>query len=190
SEEPTLRITLSEALRACGRYDAAAEVLRVQIASYGQRRPKNRALVHLYLARVCLAAGQRAEALSELDIGAKINPAHAGILYELGRLAFEEEQFARAERTYRALLLVLRKPDEDASEAPGRAEIYLDLAEIAARQGEPDRASELVESAFEAALDNAKDAASLERSLKKSGRYDLLARSVETRLSAASQPAL
>lgn len=189
-DESSLRLALSEALGASGRYDKAAEVLRAQIDRYGPRRPKSRALVHLHLARVCLAAGKRAEALSELDIGAKINPAHAGILYELGRLAFEEEQYARAERTYRGLLLVLRKPDEDAAEAPGRAEIYMDLAEIAARQGEPERAAELVESAFEAALDSAKDAASLERSLKKSGRYDLLARSVETRLSAASQPAL
>lgn len=188
-EDPTLPLSLSEVLVASGRFEDAARVLRVRVEQYGHRRPKDRAIVHLYLARVALAAGRRAEALSELDIGAKIDPAHPGILYELGRLALEEGQLTRAERTYRALLLVLRKPDEQAQFAPSRAEIYLDLSEIAAQQGDAERASELVESAFDAALDSSRDAESLEGALRKKGRYELLVRAVETRLSSSSDPA-
>ena len=187
-EDPTLRLALGGALRASGRYEEAGAVLRTQIERYGARRPKDRAIVHLHLARVSLAAGRRAEALSELELGTKINPAHPGILHELGRLSLAEGQLARAERTYRALLLVQRRPEEDAEEVPGRAEIYLDLSGIAAALGEPERAAELVESAFEAALDNPADAASLERSLLESKRYDLLARAVEGRLAAAPEP--
>jgi tetratricopeptide (TPR) repeat protein len=152
ADDPSVRLELARVLGASGRHEEAAKVLGAQIERYGHRRPKERAVVHLHLARVFLAAGRRAEALAELDVGAKINPAHAGILHELGRLALEEGQLARAERTYRALLLVLRRPD-DAAEAPGRAEIYLDLSEIAARQGEAERAAELVESALEISLD-------------------------------------
>jgi tetratricopeptide (TPR) repeat protein len=187
-DDTSLKLSLSEALSRSGRHEDAARVLREQIEHYGSRRPKDRAVVHLHLARVCLAAGLRAEALGELDTGAKINPAHPELLYELGRLALEEGQLARAERTYRALLLVLRKPDDQAPGGPGRAEIYLDLSEIAARQGEAERAGELVESAFEAALDRPVDAASLERALRKTGRYDLLSRALELRLTAAEEP--
>jgi tetratricopeptide (TPR) repeat protein len=188
SEDPALRLSLAGALRASGRYEEAGAVLRRQIEKYGARRPKDRAIVHLHLARVSLAAGRRAEALSELELGTKINPAHPGILHELGRLSLAEGQLTRAERNYRALLLVQRKPEEDSQDVPGRAEIYLDLSEIAAALGEPERAAELVESAFETALDNPADAASLERSLLESKRYDLLARAVEGRLVAAADP--
>ncbi len=187
-EEPALRLSLSDALRASGQYDAAAAVLRAQIERYGHRRPKDRALVHLYLARVALTRGRSAEALEELELGAKINPAHAGILHELSRVAMREGKLARAESTYRALLLVLRKPDEQVEGAPARAEIYLDLAEIASREGAAERAAELVESAFEAALDGANEAAALERALRSAGRLSLLARAIDARVRAAAEP--
>src|SRR6185295_20016334 len=80
ADEPSSRLLLSDALRRAGRLDDAAAVLRAQIESYGARRPKERALVHFELARVALEAGKRAEALGELDIANKIDPAHAGIL--------------------------------------------------------------------------------------------------------------
>lgn len=189
-EDPTLPLALADVLRTSARFEEAEAVLRARVDFYGHRRPKDRAVVHLYLARVALAAGRRAEALAELDVGAKIDPAHPGILYELGRLALEEGQLTRAERTYRALLLVLRKPDEQAAEAPSRAEIYLDLSEIAAAQGESERATDLIESAFDAALESPRDAECLERALGKAGRHDLLVRAVENRLAAASDPAV
>ena len=188
-EAPALRLSLSDALRASGQYDAAASVLRAQIERYGHRRPKDRALVHLYLARVALTRGRSAEALAELELGAKINPAHAGILHELSRVAMQEGRLARAESTYRALLLVLRKPDEQVEGAPARAEIYLDLAEIATLQGGAERAAELVESAFECALDSTDEAAALERSLRVAGRLDLLARAIDARVRGAPEPA-
>jgi tetratricopeptide (TPR) repeat protein len=189
-EEPALRLSLSDALRASGRYDAAAAVLRAQIERYGHRRPKDRALVHLFLARVSLTRGDRSEALTELELGAKINPAHAGILHELGRVALSEGKLARAESTYRALLLVLRKPEGDPGDSPARAEIYLDLSDIAALQGSHERAAELVESAFETALDSPVEAEALELALRKSGRVELLSRAIESRVRTAPEPAI
>src|SRR5690606_23962911 len=50
-EEARLRLRLAQACIACRRYDDAARVLREQLALYGSRRPKDRALVHYELAR-------------------------------------------------------------------------------------------------------------------------------------------
>jgi tetratricopeptide (TPR) repeat protein len=184
-DDASLHLALSDAMQAAGRFDEARDVLRAQIDRYGHRRPKERALVHFHLAKVSLGAGHRAEALAELDIGAKINPAHPGILQELARLSLEEGQLARAERSLRALLLVQRRADSHPDEGPGRAEIYLDLSEIAAKMDEGERAAELVESAFGAALDSNFESESLEHALRKSGRVELLSRAIEARLSTA-----
>ena len=185
-DDPALRLELSRALELAERYEDAAGILRAQIERYGSRRPKNRAVVHFQLARVSMKAGRRAEAMSELGIANKIDPAHPGILQALARLAFEEGQHERAERTYRALLLVI-KPS-DGPEAPSRAEALLDLSEIAAHREDSIRASEFVESAFEAALETEFEAAGLESALRARGREDLLARSIEGRLERARRP--
>src|SRR5262249_29727843 len=101
-----------------------------------------------------------------------------------------EGKLARAESTYRALLLVLRKPEGEPGEAPARAEIYLDLSEIAALQGSAERATELIESAFEAGLDTPAEATALQPALRKADRFDLLARAIESRVRSAPEPAV
>lgn len=185
-DEPALRLGLAAAFSKAGRFEDALVVLRSQLEQYGTRKPKDRALVHFQLARVSLAAGRRAEAIAELDLANKIDPAHPGILQALAKLAFEEGQLDRAEKQYRALLLVLGRDDED---APSRAEALLDLAEIAGRGDDAVRAAELVDSAFEAALENQREADCLEAALRARDRYDLLARALETRLTRAEDPA-
>lgn len=185
-DEPALRLGLASAFTKASRFDDALAVLKKQVERYGTRKPKDRALVHFQLARVSLAAGRRAEAIAELDFANKIDPAHPGILQALAKLAFEEGQLDRAEKQYRALLLVLGRDDED---APSRAEALLDLAEIAEKTGDSVRAAELVDSAFEAALESPREADALEASLRARTRYDLLARAVETRLGRAESPA-
>ncbi|MCC6903351.1 MAG: tetratricopeptide repeat protein [Polyangiaceae bacterium] len=185
-DDPALRLGLAAAFTSSGRLDDALGALKKQIERYGTRKPKDRALVHFQLARTSLAAGRRAEAIAELDFANKIDPAHPGILQALAKLAFEEGQLDRAEKQYRALLLVLGRDDDD---APSRAEALLDLAEIASRSGDDVRAAELIDSAFEAALESVREADALEAALRTRGRYDLLARSVEGRLARADSPA-
>src|SRR5690606_30874327 len=150
-EEARLRLRLAQACIACRRYDDAARVLREQLALYGSRRPKDRALVHYELARALLAAGERAVALSELERASKIDPAHPTILSMLARTAFDEGDLERAERMYRALLLV----DSRDGARTSRAEALLSLGDIAERRGDAVRAEEFVESAFEAAQESA-----------------------------------
>lgn len=185
-DDPDLRLRLARALELGERLDEASQILRQQIDLYGSRRPKNRALAHFQLARVSLAAGRRAEAIAELGVANRIDPAHPAILQALARIAFEEGQHERAERTYRALLLVVR-PAED-REAPSRAEALLDLSEIAAQRGDPVQAAEFVESAFEVALEQPVEAEFLDSALRRRGRQDLLVRSLERRLERAAKP--
>jgi tetratricopeptide (TPR) repeat protein len=185
-DEPNLRLELSRALEKGQKFEAAALVLKKQIERYGTRRPKDRALVHFQLARVSLAAGRRAEAIAELGVATRIDPAHPGILHALARLAFEEGQLERAERMYRALLLVLRP--SDAADAPSRASALFDLAQIAEQREEGVRSEEFIESAFEAALEGPFEAESLERALRERQRYGLLARALERRLERAASP--
>jgi Tfp pilus assembly protein PilF len=182
-EDGALRRRLAAALIAAGRLEEAAAALRVLLAGYGTRRPKERGLVHYELARVSLAAGDRPAAVAELDLALRIDPAQPEILHLQARLALEEGQLERAARTYRALLLVVKRPREEPG--PGgvsRAELLFELCEIAQLQGDAERSAEYLESAFETARETVPEAERLVAVLRARKRYDLLARALEARL--------
>ena len=182
-DDGALRRRLASALIASGRLDEAAAELRVLIAGYGTRRPKERGLVHYELARVSLAAGDRAAAVTELDLALRIDPAQPEILHLQARLALEEGQLERAARTYRALLLVVKRPREE--RGPGgvsRAELLFELCEIAQLQGDAERSAEYLESAFETARETVPEAERLLAALRSRKRHDVLARALEARL--------
>jgi tetratricopeptide (TPR) repeat protein len=186
ADDSSLRLLLARALHEQERYEAAAEVLREQLSRYGTRRPKDRALVHYELARALLAAGERSQALVELDAASKIDPAHPSILQMLARTALEQGEFERAERMYRALLLVAVK--ETDPNPPSRSEALYALGEIAAQRGDSVRAEEFTSSAFEAALESPREARVFEELLKSRGRPELLSRVLELRLSQKAPP--
>jgi tetratricopeptide (TPR) repeat protein len=189
-EDATVALRLASARRATGDLEQAAAALKAMLAAYGGRRPKERAVVHFELAQVSLAKGDRARALAELDAALKVDPAHPETLQALARLSFEEGQLDRAARTYRALLLVARRP-KSAEEGLGpnevsRAEVLFELSEIARLRGEEDRAAEQLESAFEAARESGPERDRLLGALRARGRHDLLARALEARLAGLS----
>jgi tetratricopeptide (TPR) repeat protein len=184
-----IRLRLAAALRGVGDHEGAATALREVITAYGGRRPKERALVHFELAQIALAKGDRARALGELDAALRIDPAHPEILLSLAKLSMEEGQLDRAARTYRSLLLVVRRSRGD--EAPGeegvsRAEVLFELSEIARLRGETERAAEQLDSAFEAARESDTERERLLDALRARKRYDVLARALEGRLAGAS----
>jgi tetratricopeptide (TPR) repeat protein len=177
-DDAQLRVALALALHASSRHDDAARVLREQIQRYGARRPKDRAQVHFELARVLLAAGHEADALSELEAASRIDPTHPGITQLNASVAFRQGELDRAERMYRALLLTAGKDEH----GPGRTEALVALGEIAARRGDEHRASEFLESAFESALESEREADLLESALRSAGRPKDIARLLELRL--------
>jgi tetratricopeptide (TPR) repeat protein len=182
ADDPKLRVKLALALSACARYAEAAGVLREQLERYGARRPKDRAEVHYELARVLLASDDEGTALTELDAASRIDPAHPAISALLASLAFRRGELDRAERMYRALLLTAGRDEQKGG--PGRTEALVALSEIATRRGDAGRAQEFLESAFEAALENPREAQLYEAALRAGGKDADLARLLEARLGA------
>lgn len=179
-----LKLSLADVLGAAKRFDEARGMLRAIIDGFGGRRPKERAPVHYHLARLDLAMGDRPRALLELDAATKIDPANPEILQALAELARDDGQLERAERSYRALLTVLRRQTDDPDEEPPitRSEVLFELSAIATRQGETDRANEILESALELAVESTLEARRLEGALRNAGDTITLARAMEARL--------
>jgi tetratricopeptide (TPR) repeat protein len=182
-DENAVKLALADALGAAGRFEEARTLLRTLVEAFGGRRPKERAPVHYHLARLDLAVGDRARALVELDAATRIDPANPEILRALAELARDDGQLDRAERSYRALLTVLRRQEDFTDDAPiTRSEAMFELSQIAVRQGEADRSKEILESAFELATESHVEARRLEGALRRVGDHVNLARALSARL--------
>lgn len=182
-EERAVRLALSDALGLSGRIDEARVKLRAIIDDFAGRRPKERAPVHYHLARLDLVVGDRPRALVELDAATRIDPANPEILRTLAELSRDDGQLERAERSYRALLTVLRRHDVlQGATGISRSEVLVELAEIAQRQEQHDRAAELFESALEVAADSDAEGRRLERSLRERENFQGLVRALTQRL--------
>jgi len=142
------RLQLANALIETKRGPEAVAILDAQLAHYGTRKPKDRALVHHGLARA-LAVSDKKRALKELEQAARIDPAHAEILYMLAHLAHAEGKLDLANHTYQALLTLRRGAREEVDRLISRADLFLALADIAEQKGDAERAAELRTSAAE-----------------------------------------
>jgi tetratricopeptide (TPR) repeat protein len=182
-EDQAVRLALADALASGQRFDEARTLLQSMIDAFGGRRPKERAPVHYQIARLQLAMGNRARALVELDTATRVDPQNPEILRTLAELARDDGQLDRAEKSYRALLVVLRRREE-AGEAPNvaRSEVLLELSAIATRQEEGDRAREILESALEAAARSDFEHERLAAALRARGDHETLVRLIEARL--------
>ncbi len=182
-----IRLELADALVAKKRFPEARTLLRAIIDGFGGRRPKERAPAHYHLARLELAMGDRARALVELDAATRIDPANPQILRSLAELSRDDGQLDRAERSYRALLVALpRAEDSEAGASIVRTEVLLELSAVAARQGEDDRAREILESALETAAKSDVEGRRLEDALRARGDPEALVRALEARLGRTS----
>lgn len=184
-EDRDVLFRLAEALSACERLDEARTVLGRVLDTFGARRPKERAPVHYHLARLELRSGNRDRALAELDAAGRIDPQSVEILHLQAELAKEEGQHERAERAYRALATVLRRREPEPGDAVTRTDVLVELATLAERADDEERAAELLESAFEIAAENAVEALHLEAALRRRADHARLVRALERRLSRA-----
>lgn len=188
-QDKNVRTALADALRGAGRLDEAKTILEGLVEEFGRRRPAQRATLHFQLAQVARARGDLTEALHQLDLASDMNMGHAGVLQLLGELAYEAGQLERAERAYRALLLIVRRqrPGETQTTV-GQAEVLLQLYRLSQTLNQTDRAKELLESAFEIAAQSDIEAVRFEKALRALGDGELLLRSLEARLARAKEP--
>ncbi len=184
-----LRTALAIGQRVAGKLAEARAALSELINDFGRRRSPERAVLHVELARVAQAEGKLDEAMSEMEAASKMDVSNAAIQKELAEMARSAGQLDKAERTYRALLLVVRRqPPGDDEAAVGASEVLFELHKLAASRGEPkgagdnDQAKELLESAMEAAIQSDAEVRRLRRSLIAHGEGELLLQVLERRL--------
>lgn len=182
---------LADALISGERWPAAQEVLERLLADFGRRRPPERARVHYKLAQVARAQGDTKAALAQLELATAIDIGDVASLQMLAELSRDTGELARAERSYRALLLAARRRGVDGDERLiGIAEAQYELSRLAEGRGDADLARELLDSAIEAALQDDREARKLQRALRSRGDAPLLVRVLRSRLAAAQEPAV
>ena len=183
-----LRTALATGQRVAGRLPEARAALAELITDFGRRRSPERAALHVELARVAQAEGKLDEAMAEMEAASKMDVSNAAIQKELAEMARTAGQLDKAERTYRALLLVVRRqPPGDDEAAVGASEVLFELHKLAASRGETTgetnaQAKELLESAMEAAIQSDAEVRRLRRSLIAHGEGELLLAVLERRL--------
>ena len=183
-----LRIALANALRASGRLDEARAILDALLEAYGRQRPPERAHAHHQLALIARARGDLPEALAQLDLASSIDMGHPGVFRLLGELAREAGQLDRAERAFRALLLIVRRQTAPSDDLPRPAEVLLELFRIARDLGQQDRAAETLETAFEVSSRSDADALRFEQALRSMGEHEVLLRALRSRLEREREP--
>jgi tetratricopeptide (TPR) repeat protein len=189
SKDPSLCVRVAETLERAGRHADAESILRRHLEQEGRRRSKEHGNVHRELARILLAAGREKEAFERLSTAAELHPTDPAILAALARMSFERGDVERAEATYRTLLLLLRHSSDEKVAGSSRAEVYVELHELALRRGETDRARDLMASALEVALESDQERLGLEQALRRRAKFDVLEDALETHLASAADPA-
>ena len=184
-----LRSALATGQRVAGKLPEARAALAELINDFGRRRSPERAALHVELARVSLAEGKSEEAMTEMEAASKMDVQNAAIQKELAEMARAAGQLDKAERTYRALLLVVRRlPPGDDENAVGVSEALFELHKLASARGEADQAKELLESAMEAAIQSDAEVHRLRRSLIAHGEGEKLLEVLEKRLATNPEP--
>lgn len=180
-----IRRMLAEALIATGRLDEGQEMAEQLIEDFGRRRNAERAAVHYLLARALKTKGDLHGALAQLELASKMDVLNTGVAGMLGQLAREVGELDRAERTYKKLLMVVRRQPPENEEAVGAAEVLYELHRLATERDQADQADELLRSALQTASQTAAEARRFRRAMLERGEIDLLVKALEMRVEAA-----
>lgn len=186
-----LKRRLATALVAGGELEAARALVTTLIADFGRRRPPERAIDHIQLAKIARAQGDVEFALEQLEQAASIDRVNPTAWQQLAELARENGQFDRAERAYRALLMQARRRGRDAessSDGVGPATVLFELSDIAGQRGDTVQAQELMESVLEAIVADDREGPPLQAVLRERQAFAPLRRVLETRLNQRRDP--
>lgn len=145
-EDRGLLLDLCDAVSLAGRGTEAVAVLQKIVASFGGKRSKELGEIHRRLANAYLAMGQKEQALGELDKAFRIEPGNISVLRQLGEVAMESGDMAKAQQMFRALLL--QRLDGNAPIT--KAQVFCRLGQIHQALGEGPKAKQMFERALQA----------------------------------------
>ena len=153
-DDRDLMLALCDEYTASGRGKEAVEVLQRVVASYGGRRSKELADIHLRIASAYQSDGDNEAALREFEAARKMDPGSIKILSELGRLSLRladaasgaerDAHIKSAGNSFRSLLL--QKLDESSPVSKG--EVFYYIGEVHRREGDNKKAIQMLERAL------------------------------------------
>ena len=181
-DDRNLQLMLAEGLRDGGELDEAREILSAVIEGFGRRRSAERAQVHSMLGAVARAQGDLDGALEQLENATKMAMADAKLLQMSARLAVEAGQHDRAEKSFRALLMSVRRRGPKDEVDVGSAEVLYELSALAAARDDQEQADDLRESALEAAASEDAEAFRFRDALVERNERELALVALERRL--------
>jgi tetratricopeptide (TPR) repeat protein len=144
-------LKLSDAYVEAGRGDDAIPVIEALIDAEtdgGKKRSKKAAVYHQRLAKAYLARDDREKGLEHLEAAYKLDISNIEVLISLGKLHYESEDYDKAVKLFRALLLQRFDPSVGAS----KADIYWYVGDISLKQGDKRKAKGM----FQRGLDDDK----------------------------------
>jgi len=172
-EERDLRLALADGLRVSGRLAEARTVLEGLLQEYGRRQSRERAGLHLQIATVARAEKNPELAAKHLEQAAAVLLDSVDVQLALAEVAEERGELERAEKAYRALLVLARRGHSgDSTMTAG--EVLVRLRRLALRQGQTAQAAEYLESASTRALHDPIEARRIQAALLADGDSETL----------------
>jgi len=184
-EERALRLALADGLRVSGRLAEARAVLEGLLQEYGRRQSRERAGLHLQIATVARAEKNGELAAKHLEQAAAVLLDSVDVQLALAEVAEERGELDRAEKAYRALLVLARRGHSgDSTMTAG--EVLVRLRRLALKQGQTAQAKEHLESASARALHDPVEARRIQAALLADGDSETLLALLGKRQAAAA----
>jgi Tfp pilus assembly protein PilF len=172
-EERGLRLALADGLRLAGRFTEARAALEGLLQEYGRRQSRERAGLHLQIATVARAEKNLDLAAKHLDQAASVLLDSMDVQLALAEVAEERGEIERAEKAYRALLVLSRRGYSGEAVITA-GEVLVRLRRLAIAQGQEAQGREHLDSIVARALHDPAEARRIQAALLKDGDRETL----------------
>ncbi|MCP4196135.1 MAG: tetratricopeptide repeat protein, partial [Proteobacteria bacterium] len=133
-------LKLSDAYVEGGRQDEAIPVIESLIDAEtdgGKKRSRKAAVYHQRLAKAHLARGDQDKGMEHLEAAYKLDISNIDVLISLGQLTYQREEYDKAAKLFRALLL---QRFDAVTVGVSKADIYWYVGDISLKQGDQRKA--------------------------------------------------
>lgn len=150
-EDVRVLVPLADLYFAAGRVDEAAPIYSTLAeAAKKKRRMKDVAMYRQRLAGIYEAKGQIDEALSAYEEAFRVNPTDVATMAGLGRIYMSREDWEKARRVYRSMVLQNLDPKHGVT----KAQVYFNLGTIHVKLDEPRKAKGMFQRGLDLEPDN------------------------------------
>jgi tetratricopeptide (TPR) repeat protein len=152
-DDPQVLEPLADLYLAAGKYNDALPLYRSLVEKVGKgKRTKDVARLNFRIGQIAEKSNQQAQALESYNAAYSIDPTHTGTLEALGRLHMVQNDWEKARKIYRSMLLANLDPQAGIT----KADVYLHLGEIHEKLGEGPKAVGMYERGLELEANHAR----------------------------------